>query len=65
MGAVYAALGRLEAKGFLRSIMGPASAERGGKSKRVYEVTSGGLRTARSLHRTRERIWKLIEESRR
>lgn len=62
IGAIYAALGRLEEKGFLRSTMSEAVAQRGGKSKRVYTVTATGLRTARDLHRVRERLWKAIAE---
>jgi PadR family transcriptional regulator, regulatory protein PadR len=65
MGAVYAALARLEAKGFVKSTMGDATARRGGKSKRLFEVTPLGLRTARDLHRVRERIWSAIAEGRR
>jgi DNA-binding PadR family transcriptional regulator len=60
IGAVYAALARLEDKGFVRSTMSEALAQRGGKAKRVYTVTPTGLRTARDLHRVRERIWKTI-----
>ena len=62
IGAVYAALSRLEEKGFLRSSMTEAVAQRGGKSKRVYSVTPNGLRTAKDLHRVRERIWNAIAE---
>jgi PadR family transcriptional regulator PadR len=62
LGSVYAALARLEEKGFLRSAMSEAVAQRGGKSKRVYAVTPSGLRTARDLHRVRERIWNAIAE---
>src|SRR5262245_36053819 len=62
IGAIYAALARLEAKGFLRSKMSEAVAERGGRSKRIYTVTPGGLRTAQDLHRVRERIWSAIAE---
>ena len=64
MGAVYAALGRLEDKGFVRSEMGEATSQRGGKPKRLYHVTPLGLRTARELRRVRERIWDVIEEGR-
>jgi len=60
LGSIYAALARLEQKGFLRSEMSEAVAQRGGKSKRVYAVTPSGLRTARDLHRVRERIWNAI-----
>jgi DNA-binding PadR family transcriptional regulator len=62
MGSVYSALARLEEKGFLRSSMSEALAQRGGKSKRVYAVTPSGLKTARELHRVRERIWNAIAE---
>jgi PadR family transcriptional regulator PadR len=65
LGSIYAALARLEEKSFLRSTMSEALAQRGGKSKRVYSVTPGGLRTARDLHRVRERIWNAIAEGER
>ena len=65
IGAVYAALARLEGKGFMKSAMGDATARRGGRSRRLFEVTPLGLRTARDLHRVRERIWNAIAEGRR
>lgn len=65
MGAIYAALARLEEKGFVRSSMGEATARRGGKAKRLFQVTPVGLKTARELHRVRERIWNAIAEARR
>jgi PadR family transcriptional regulator PadR len=62
IGSIYAALARLEEKGFLRSAMSEAMPERGGKSKRIHTVTPRGLRTALELHRVRERIWQAITE---
>ena len=64
-GAVYAALARLEAQG-VRAVGhgGCRRARRGGKSRRLFEVTPLGLRTARELHRVRERIWNTIAEDR-
>jgi PadR family transcriptional regulator PadR len=62
IGAIYSALSRLEGKGFVRSSMGEPTARRGGKPKRLYDVTLLGLRTARELHRVRERIWHTIAE---
>jgi PadR family transcriptional regulator PadR len=41
-GAVYAGLDRLEEKGFLKSWLGAATAERGGRAKRHYEMTANG-----------------------
>jgi PadR family transcriptional regulator PadR len=61
MGAVYAALDRLEAKGCLRSVLGDSTRQRGGKRKRVYEITPAGMRTLRDLRRVRDRIWTTIE----
>jgi len=65
LGAVYAALARLEEKGFVRSGMGEATARRGGKARRLFQATALGLRTARDLHSVRERIWAVIAEGRR
>lgn len=46
--AVYKTLDRLEVKGFLRSRLGEPTAERGGRSKRLYQVSPPGLRTLRA-----------------
>jgi DNA-binding PadR family transcriptional regulator len=44
--------------------MGEPTAERGGKPKRLFQVTPLGLRTAKELRRVREKIWSAIEEGR-
>ncbi|MEP1143308.1 MAG: PadR family transcriptional regulator [Henriciella sp.] len=41
-GALYATLNRLEKKGYVRAHMGEASAVRGGRAKRFFEVTTEG-----------------------
>lgn len=64
MGAVYAALDRLELKGLVRSTLGAPTAERGGKRKRLFAVSADGLRMLKDLRRVRERIWRAIEEKR-
>ena len=61
MGAVYAALARLEDKGYVRSILGPATQVRGGKRKRLFEATPAGTKTLKEIRRVRERIWHAIE----
>ena len=61
MGAIYAALARLEDKGYVRSTMGAARQVRGGKRKRLYEATPEGKRTLKELRRVRDRIWQVIE----
>jgi PadR family transcriptional regulator, regulatory protein PadR len=65
IGAVYAALARLEAKGFVRSAMGRALPQPGGKPRRLFHVTPLGLKTARDLHQVRQKIWTDIAEARR
>jgi DNA-binding PadR family transcriptional regulator len=57
MGAVYAALERMETKGYVTSALGESTATRGGRRKRVFEVTPLGQRTLRDVRRTREALW--------
>ena len=50
-GALYTTLDRLEQKGLLRSRVGESLAERGGRARRYYAVTTrglAGLRAARA-----------------
>lgn len=61
MGPVYSALDRLEDKGYVRSFMGPSTPVRGGRSKRMFEITREGSALLKSLRQTREEIWRLIE----
>src|SRR5215468_826711 len=44
IGSVYAALERLEGKGFVTSEMGEPTPERGGRAKRYFKVTGKGLK---------------------
>jgi PadR family transcriptional regulator, regulatory protein PadR len=54
IGAVYATLDRLEAKGYVKSHRGDPTPERGGRSKRFFRVTARGVaavnRAQRALH---------------
>lgn len=61
--AVHAVLHRLEEKGFVKSTMGGATAERGGRKKRLFSVTAYGRSTLEELRDTRDVIWKLIAKS--
>ena len=62
LGTVYSALTRLEEKGYVRSSMSDAIAARGGKARRMYDVTPLGLRTMKELHRVRLKMWRAITE---
>ncbi len=61
VGAVYAALDRLERKGFVRSRVGGATSERGGRRKRFFEVTAAGLRALRDMRAIRARFWQALD----
>jgi len=60
--ATHAALHRLEEKGFVKSKMGGASAERGGRRKRMFSITAYGRNTLEDLRSTRESIWSMISK---
>jgi PadR family transcriptional regulator len=50
-GAIYVTLRRLEAKGMVRSRVGEATPERGGRTKKVYSVEPSGLSALRDARR--------------
>lgn len=58
--AVHAVLHRLEEKGFVKSKMGGASEERGGRRKRLFSITAYGRNALEELRDTRNSIWSLI-----
>ena len=47
IGAVYTTLERLEAKGYASSVVGPPTAERGGRAKRLFKIEAEGERALR------------------
>ena len=60
-GALYTGLDRLEAKGCLRSRMGDATEERGGKARRYYSVTAAGMKALRATHDAFSSLTKGLE----
>jgi DNA-binding PadR family transcriptional regulator len=59
-GAVHAALQRLENKGLVSSQMGEATAERGGRRKRIFKVTVAGSRMLYEVREVRNSLWSRI-----
>ena len=51
IGALYTTLDRLEKKGLIQTRMGEATAERGGRSKRMVRVTPKGIKAATEFYR--------------
>lgn len=61
--AIHAVLHRLEEKGFVKSKMGGASTERGGRRKRLFTITAHGRNALEELRDTRDLIWTLIAKT--
>lgn len=58
--AVHTVLDRLEKKGFVTSKMGEPSAERGGRRKRLFQITSEGAQAIQYVHRVRNELFAQI-----
>jgi PadR family transcriptional regulator PadR len=61
VGAVYAALDRLEDKGYIHSIEGATTRGRGGRSKTYFTVNADGLRAVRQTRSVFRRMEKGAE----
>jgi DNA-binding PadR family transcriptional regulator len=58
IGAVYAALDRLESKGLVSSRETPGSAVRSGRRRRSFTLTPDGRRVLRGMRAVRDRLWR-------
>jgi PadR family transcriptional regulator PadR len=56
IGALYTSLGRLEEKGFIRSWLGEATEERGGRAKKYFAVEGSGFEALRDIELTRSAL---------
>lgn len=59
-GTVHNTLIRLEEKGFVTSDLGGATAERGGRRKRLFTVTALGSRALQDIQQVRSQLWQLM-----
>lgn len=57
---VHAALARLTKKGLVESKMGPSTQERGGRRKRMYTVSSAGMKALELAKSHRDELWGMI-----
>lgn len=64
LSAVHVTLYRLEDKGYVKSAMGGATNERGGRRKRLFKITNAGLAMLRTMKEARMDLWKLIPQLR-
>lgn len=59
-GTVHNTLIRLEEKGFVRSELGGATAERGGRRKRLFRITALGSQALQEVQQLRQNLWRLL-----
>ncbi|WP_420577262.1 PadR family transcriptional regulator [Ekhidna sp.] len=58
--AIHTVLKRLEDKGLVRSYESAPTSERGGRKKRIYQITNSGYQLVLDLRSQREALWSLI-----
>jgi|ERR1700730_13463221 PadR family transcriptional regulator PadR len=56
IGALYTTLDRLESKGFIKTWMGDATPQRGGRPKRMVRVTAKGIKAASDFYNAVARV---------
>lgn len=62
LSAVHVTLYRLEDKGLVRSAMGGATNVRGGRRKRIFQITNAGLALLKAMKESRTDLWKLVPQ---
>jgi DNA-binding PadR family transcriptional regulator len=61
-GAIHVMLSRLEKKKLLESFLADPTPQRGGRSKRIYQVTSAGMETLEQIKKIQDKVWSGISE---
>ena len=62
LSAVHVTLYRLEDKGYVKSVVGGATKERGGRRKRMFTVTNAGLAMLKAMKESRLELWNLVPQ---
>jgi DNA-binding PadR family transcriptional regulator len=60
LGSIYAALDRLEEKGYVSSTLGDPTPERGGRAKRYFTVTPAGVKALGMTRAALTNLWSGI-----
>ena len=60
MGALHAALVRLEDKGYIKSFRGESMEERAGRPRHYYQIRALGKKAMSWTRETREQLWRAI-----
>ena len=61
IGALYTTLDRLEQKGLVKTWMGEATPEQGGRAKRIVAVTKEGVRAASAFYDAISRVSRDVD----
>jgi PadR family transcriptional regulator PadR len=64
LASAHVTLYRLQDKGHVKSVVGGATNKRGGRSKRIFRITSAGVNVLRSMKQDRLRLWNLTPQLR-
>ena len=62
LGSIYMPLDRLVKKGYLKSYLSEATPERGGRHKRIYQLTGEGREALKKVREVQNRMWRGIPE---
>lgn len=62
LSAVHITLYRLEDKGYVKSTVGGATAQRGGRRKRIFQLTTEGISLLKATQSKRQALWSLVPE---
>lgn len=62
LSAVHVTLYRLEDKGLIKSKLGGATQERGGRRKRIFTITSAGMAMLKAMKDSRLNLWNMVPQ---
>ena len=62
LAAVYAALDRLERNGLVASKLGESTPERGGRARKLFEVTREGVRAVKQTQQALVALWSGVPQ---
>lgn len=62
LSAVHVTLYRLEDKGLIKSKVGGATSERGGRRKRIFTATPAGMAMLKAMKESRLQLWQMVPQ---
>lgn len=62
LGSIYMPLDRLVKKGYLDSYLSESTPDRGGRHKRIYELTREGLKELERIRTVQAKMWQNVPD---